>query len=130
MKVLGLDGRFHSLSLAQYRNNSSITNKSQYHLKARELIRELYPNHPAYEEVMLPGSRLYVDFLLPTNSMMIEVHGEQHYSDNSFFYKTYADFIAAKQRDARKKEWCELNNYTYVELPYKESNDDWKKRLC
>lgn len=130
MKYLGLDGKKYSINLSEYQNNSNITHKSQYHLKARELLREQFPANPVYEEVPLPGSKLYADFFLPTQNMLVEVHGEQHYSDNSFFYKTYADFIHAKKRDRLKQEWCQINNIQYVELCYKDNIDEWRKRLC
>jgi len=134
MKLLGLDGKTYSLNLSQYQGSLNSTNKSQYHLKARELIRELYPRNPIYEEILLPGGRsagsmLYADFFIPTQMMLVEVHGEQHYSDNTFFYKTKLDFILAQQRDRKKAEWCEMNSYKYVELSYKETIDEWREKL-
>jgi hypothetical protein len=72
---------------------------------------------------------LYADFFIPTQMMLVEVHGEQHYSDNQFFYKTKLDFIKAQQRDRKKIEWCEMNNYKYIELSYKETLDEWREKL-
>lgn len=134
MKLIGLDNKVRSLNLTPYLNNSVVTNKSQYHLKARQLLQELFPANPIYEEVPLPGTTksgkmLCADFFLPTQSMIVEVHGEQHYTDNSFFYASRMEFLQAKKRDSNKQEWCEINKLIYIELPYKESLDEWKRRL-
>lgn len=129
MKYIGLDGKQYSINFAQYEINSSISRKSKYHLMARDLLKELFPVNPIFEEVNLPGTRMHIDFFLPTQHMVVEVHGEQHYVDNSFFYSSVSDFIATKRRDRSKQEWCEINNLIYIELPYKESIDEWKRRL-
>lgn len=129
MKYTGLDGKQYSINFAYYQNNSNISRKSKYHLMARELIRDMFPANPIFEEVTVPGTRMHIDFFLPTQYMIVEVHGEQHYKDNSFFYESVADFISAKQRDKSKQEWCEINNLKYIELPYKETIDEWRKRL-
>lgn len=129
MKYVGLDGKSYTLNFAHYEKNSSVSRKSSYHLAARELISEMFPANRIFEEVTLPGTNLHIDFFLPSQYMIVEVHGEQHYVDNSFFYKSVSDFMAAKRRDNMKKEWCDINNLKYVELPYKESIDEWKQRL-
>lgn len=129
MKYIGLDGKEYKINFAHYEHNSNISRKSQYHLAARKLLKELYPANPVFEEIQVPSTRLRLDFFLPTQHMVVEVHGEQHYTDNSFFYSSVQDFIAARKRDLRKQEWCEMNNLTYIELPYKETIDEWKRRL-
>lgn len=134
MKCLGLDGRQYSLNLSQYQSSLTAThNKSSYHVKARELIKAKYTFNPIYEEVLLPGTRserLYADFFLPTQRLLIEVHGEQHYNDIPFFYENHGDFLAAQSRDRKKVEWCDINGFTFVELSYKETEDEWKRKLC
>lgn len=132
MKYTGLDNKQYNINFNQYSCNANRSNKSKYHLAARELLHELFPANPIFEEVLLPGckSKLYADFFIPTQDVIIEVHGEQHYVDNSFFYKSASDFISAKKRDRDKLDWCINNNLRYIELPYKESIDEWRTRLC
>lgn len=132
MKYIGPDNKSYNINFNQYAQNSRNDNKSQYHLYARELIAEIFVNNPVYEEVLLPGceSLLYADFFIPTQNKVIEVHGEQHYTDNSFFYRSYADFLKAKKRDRTKQEWCRINRIDYIELSYKESVDEWRAKLC
>ena len=95
----------------------------------------MFPGDIILEEVALPGSStgniktLFVDFLIETYRLGIEVHGEQHYKYNSHFYKNKSDFFLALKRDRIKKEWCELNNVLYIELPYSEDDNEWRRRI-
>ena len=127
MKVIGLDGREYSwnIKLKKYRKNCS-----EYHKSARLLIKEMFPAEIVVEEVVLPGtSGLTADFYIAGLSLLIEVHGEQHYSFSSFFHKNKKDFLMGQVRDRKKKEWCGLNNIRYIELPYKENIDEWRSRI-
>ena len=38
-------------------------------------------------------------------------------------------FLKHRKRDQQKKEWCEKNDIKYVELPYSESEEEWRDRL-
>lgn len=135
MKYLGFDNRYHSIQVQDFIvYNDDTRVKSDLHLSTRLLIKELYPIEMILEEVSLPvyhesNRILYADFLLPKRNIMIEVHGEQHYNFNSFFYKNKFEFAKAKMRDKLKKEWCELNNIRYIELAYNESIDEWRTKL-
>lgn len=128
MKVRGLDGRLHSWS-----PTSNPRACSQYHDRARKVLRQLYPSEQILEEVALPGcgdTTLYADFYLPLHRLVVEVQGEQHYKQVPHFHQNNPlNFLAAKRRDQQKQEWCELNNLRLVELPYTEDDDGWKSRL-
>lgn len=136
MKVIGFDNRKYNIQINEfivYDNDSR--ERSEPHLKARKLIRSIFPCSIILEEVTLPGSArsgnstLYGDFLLPSEKLLIEVHGAQHYSFNKFFHGSKSGFESSKKRDATKKEWCEINNIKYVELPDGENDDEWKQRI-
>lgn len=130
MKVVGLDGRSYSLTFSK-----PPTKVSKGHALARGLLKEFFPNDVIYEEVTLKGtkrfnkSNLYADFLIPNHKILVEVHGDQHYEHNAFFHESKLDFIEGQKRDRRKMEWCELNDIIYIELPCKESLDEWKRRI-
>lgn len=134
MKVIGLDGNEHNLNFIV---NSSCRDKvSSYHQSARELIKTMFPMHRVYEEVTLPGSStttnkkaLYADFFIPSLKIIIEVQGEQHYKFSAFFHKNKKDFYMALARDRDKKEYCQINDFTIVELPYTENIDEWRNRI-
>lgn len=134
MRFRGFDNREHPINVSDYivYGNDTRT-RSTLHLEARTLLKLLFPADVILEEVTLPGSKrngsvLYADFLLPSQKLMVEVHGEQHYEYNSFFYKSKDDFIKAKKRDRDKREWCELNSLILIEFPYNKK-DEWRDRI-
>jgi len=108
----------------------AVTNRSSYHLKARNILRQLFGSQRLLEEVQLPGSQgLTLDFFLPSHMLGIEVQGEQHYEYNPYFHKTKWGFFRAQTADRRKRDWCELNEISLVEFPYYEDDEKWLNRL-
>jgi hypothetical protein len=128
MRVRGLDGREYPWDLTGRRVNEDDTRpRSSLHLAARALLSDMYKVSPILEEVPLPGTgSLRADFYLPHKKMMIEVHGEQHYTYNKHFHGNKTNFIAACKRDVDKKTWCHINNIKYISLPYNEDVDVWR----
>lgn len=137
MKFTGLNGRTYNIDLSKYLVKEDDTRKrSQYHLAARELLKELYKGYYVYEEMKLPGSRkpnmqsvLYLDFYIPSFDLGIEVHGQQHYEFSQFFHKTKAGFVQSQIRDRVKLEWCEANNIDLVVLKYSDDISVWRNQL-
>ena len=138
MKVTGLDGRSYNLNTSDYVvKNDCQRDRSTYHLKARDLIVETYGGYSVLEEVKLPGSTpvgkrgyLYLDFLIPRLNVAFEVHGRQHYEFVLHFHKTKAGFLKSQYRDHQKKQWCELNNITLVELNYEHDTEHWRTQIA
>jgi len=134
MKVIGLDGKEYNWNPSA--NQANTTKKSSLHLKAKELLDNLFPYDRILEEVSLVGSKtdrrrsiLRADFFIPNRNLIVEVHGEQHYKFNSFFYKNKMAFYKAKARDSEKREWCELNSIRLIEFNYNEDIDDWRRKI-
>ena len=131
MIVKGLDGKEHKLSL----RSKPRQNASSLHVRARKIIKELFPHDVFYEEILLKGSKkfnsknLYADFLSKSQMMVIEVHGKQHYQYCPHFHGSKIEYAKALANDKRKEEWCILNDILYVPLSYKENDDDWKERI-
>lgn len=129
MKVTGLDGKEYSWTLAS--SNKSDSARSAPHLKAREVIKKIFPNARFYEDITLPGSGrnsvLYGDFYLPLHRIMIEVNGEQHSKFIPHFHKDKMNFYKGMSRDRRKIEWCELNSITLIALNYDETPEEWEE---
>lgn len=106
--------------------------RSKLHLAARELLIDLFPTVQIMEEVLVPltrRERAYFDFYINTLKLVVEVNGQQHYKFNSLFHSSAQDFANQKKKDRRKKEWCEYNNITHVELPYSEDIEQWRLRI-
>lgn len=130
MHVHDLSGRSHSWVLKNHIPKFSDTRpRSQLHLTAREILKDIYPTDPILEEVPIPGEGLYFDFYLPMRKVAVEVHGEQHFSYNSFFHREPKDFLRQRKNDITKREWCILNSITLVELPYNETQHEWINRI-
>lgn len=131
MQVKDLDGNTYNWQLIGNIAHGTALNKSSLHLEARSIIHESFPTLQVLEEVPVNVRRtelLYLDFYLPLLKKCIEVHGEQHYKFSRFFHNTALGFIKHKKRDQDKKEWCELNNITYIELAF-DKKDEWIKRI-
>ncbi len=133
MKVQGLDGKNYSWNLTGYGIKRG--NCSSYHKRARELLADEFPTLSILEEVALPGFKnaLFADFYLPLKKLLVEVQGEQHYK---YIDRLHADavgskknFLLGQKRDREKRQWCELNNITLVELTYEETDDEWRSKI-
>ena len=134
MRIKGLDGR-------EYRWNPTAAqakaqSRSSLHTKAKELLDNLFPYDRILAEVSLVGSKtsrrkstLRADFFIPNRNLVVEVHGEQHYKFNNFFFKDKMSFYKAKARDSEKREWCELNEIQLVEFNYNEDIDEWRSKI-
>jgi hypothetical protein len=132
MLVKDLDGNNCNWQLTGNMAKGKTFNRSSLHLTARELITSSYPTLQILEEVPIPLRRsetLFLDFYLPLKKLCLEIHGEQHYKFVAFYHSNMLGFLKAQKRDKEKQEWCDINNIQFIELPYDESTDDWRKRI-
>jgi very-short-patch-repair endonuclease len=134
LKIIGLDRQEYSWIPS---NNIVDTSKrSGLHNRAKELLKEKYPNDRILEELVLPGTKtstrkstLKADFFIPMRKLIVEVHGEQHYKFVSFYHSNMLNFLKSQKRDREKQEWCELNGIQYIVLGYDESVETWNERI-
>jgi hypothetical protein len=132
MNVINLDGDSVVWSLTGYVAKGRMPNKSSYHLQTRTLLSSLHPTLQILEEVSVPirnSQIVYLDFYLPLLKWCVEVHGEQHYKFVPYYHGNMMSFLKSQKKDKEKKEWCELNNIKYIELPYNETVEQWKDKL-
>lgn len=132
MQIKDLDGNIQYWKLLGNISHGSNENKSSLHLTARNLIKECFPTLQVLEEVQIPlrkAQMLVLDFYLPLNKKCIEIHGKQHYEFSRFYHKDRMGFLKHRKRDKEKQEWCENNGIEYIELPYNENVEQWKKRI-
>tara|TARA_B100001778_G_scaffold200638_1_gene165682 strand:- start:7591 stop:8016 length:426 start_codon:yes stop_codon:yes gene_type:complete len=137
MKVTGINGREYVWNLNGYSVAANDKRKrSKYHIRARNLLKEMYHSYRMLEEVKLPGSTqshrkgvLFLDFFIPQIKLAIEVHGQQHYKYTPFFHKNKADFAIAKAKDEDKIEWCELNKIDIIVLKYSDTDEQWRDQI-
>ena len=133
MKVKDLDFNECTLNLRNRVVKAGDTRpRSTYHLNARGIIKQLFPTAQVLEEVPVTlrrGKNISLDFFISQFRIVIEVHGQQHYKFTPMFHASAQDFIKQKKRDADLKEWCELNNFTYIELRYDEKPEEWINKI-
>ena len=133
MKIQDLDGNIHKWKIegSIVRSNDQRP-RSQLHLIARSLIKEIYPTLQICEEVSVPikrNQKVFIDFYINTIKTVVEVHGQQHYKFNSLYHTSAQDFLNQKKRDQNLQDWCVLNNLNYIELPFNEDKDKWHQRF-
>tara|TARA_B100001113_G_C20739878_1_gene461805 strand:+ start:50 stop:472 length:423 start_codon:yes stop_codon:yes gene_type:complete len=137
MKVIGINGREYAWNLTSYTVDANDKRKrSKYHIRARNILKQIFHSYRILEEVKLPGSTeshrkgvLYLDFYIPQIMMAIEVHGQQHYEYTPFFHKNKADFAIAQSKDDDKIRWCELNKIDVVVLKYSDTDETWRDQI-
>lgn len=81
------------------------------------MLAELFPQDMICEEVVVPGERFILDYLVPSMRLVVECQGRQHGVYVPYFHGTRQGFHRAQDRDARKRDWCELNRLTLIEVP-------------
>lgn len=132
MQVYDLDGNSSLWSFRGNIANGSVAHKSSYHIRARSLIHHMMPTMQILEEVKIAPRRsqiMYLDFYIPLTKICIEVHGEQHYKFVAHYHSSQLAFLQAQKRDREKQEWCQINNITYISLPYNETDAEWEQRI-
>ena len=128
MKIRDLEGKEHVWNLSNFIGNEK-RKCSDYHARAREILKQRFPCEQILEEVSLPGTNLFGDFYIHKQRLMIEVQGEQHTNYIPFFHKNKQHFGKSKNRDKLKSEWCEINGIKLIEFHYNESDKEWLEKL-
>lgn len=81
------------------------------------LLRRIYGfNALILEEFPLPDERLWLDFFLPHHKLGFEYQGKQHDEFVKLFHGDKKGFERSQSRDARKQQWCKINNIHLVEV--------------
>ena len=137
LKAIGFDGRERLWKLSKcIVSGDQKRPRSKLHILARKLLHEQFPYDRILEEVPLPGSHkpsrkstLFVDFLIPSSSLAVEVHGRQHFEFVAHFHSDMRGFRKSKARDRDKINWLKINSIDLITLSYSETEDGWRKRI-
>lgn len=118
MKFTRLDGGEVTIRInpARYpmRSREASRSRGQYNLGRK--LRLVYGNTTILEEFTIPGSRLSLDFFIPSRMIAFEFQGIQHDEYNEFFHADKAAFAAQQHRDSETRRWCEENGITLIEV--------------
>lgn len=65
------------------------------------------------------GIFLRFDFAIIVNNelKLLEIDGTQHFTKNSYFYKTEKSFLSALERDRKKNEYCIKKGIVLIRIP-------------
>jgi hypothetical protein len=87
--------------------------------RIKDIVKPLWFFQDVHEELCIPSSKLRIDLINFTTSTVIEVSPKQHDTYNEFFHKDRQSFLRSLERDFKKIEWCEINNFQYIEIDEK-----------
>jgi len=107
----------------------NIKRASDAQYRAKLFLKEFWEQDSVFEEFVIPGSRLRVDFINFTKKIAVEVSGRQHEEFNKFFHKNRIGFIKSVKRDFEKIKWLEINTINLVEIYDHETFDLDKKQI-
>lgn len=115
MKLKTLKGKIFDLNVTASRHpmKTEKSCKSNIQYLAGQKLRKKYPSDVILEEVHIPDG-FYLDFFIPSRKIAVEVQGEQHSEFIPHFHKNKAGFVRSQDRDARKAEWCRINDIDLI----------------
>lgn len=116
MEVLSLKGKQITLRLRNKGIRTRGKSKSQFQYDVGQQLVLKYPHDAIFEEVIIPGDGLILDFFIPSLDLVVECHGRQHKKHVKHFHKTKKDFHNQQDVDQKKREWCELNGFRLLEI--------------
>jgi hypothetical protein len=94
----------------------NIKRASDAQYRTKLFLKEFWEQDSVFEEFIIPGSRLRVDFINFTKKIAVEVSGRQHEEFNKFFHKNRIGFIKSVKRDFQKIKWLEINDIKLIEI--------------
>lgn len=88
----------------------------------RDLLSELFPWYKIFSEYFCwyKNTKLFFDFYIKDLNLLIEVQGRQHYEFVEHFHGDRKGFLESKKRDNLKREYCQENSLTLIEIKYNE----------
>jgi hypothetical protein len=131
VKFLDTKGREHKIDIrpSRWQKKEMGEGRGKFQSQVGDILEEVFPDDFVLEEFPCAGEGLHLDFFLPRRKLAVEVQGEQHYKFNAFFHKSKADFVAQKNRDKRKENWCEINSIRLVKIRWGEKEENIKLSL-
>ena len=91
---------------------------SKYEDKIFQIIIRKYSVQKEKSFADLGNGNLRFDFYIPSNKILIEVQGEQHYKQISRYQKHREDFLQQQERDRKKISYALSHGLTLYCIPY------------
>jgi len=116
MRLLDIQGRLIYKNVQCYLIDWNEKSRSKLQFVIKQFFKPFWQHYVCYEEFPVFGSRMKIDILNASKRIAVEVQGEQHTQFSKYFHHHRMDFLLSMQRDARKIEWLEKNNFKFLEL--------------
>jgi len=121
--MISLSGRSQNKNVKSKRIDWDLHSRSKIQKAVKDILFEIWEDHIVYEEFPVYGTRYSLDFFNATRNIAIEVQGSQHTKYNPFFHGgNPLNFGSQLKRDDQKREFCELNDITLIEI-FEEDRD-------
>ena len=116
------------------------THDSANELRLHNVICELYGRKHVFKHVhplwaiSSKGVLLEYDVAVPSEKLLIEYDGRQHFEYPNFFHRSKKQFLLQVRRDKKKNRLAKKNGFKLVRFNYKENIDnvsiERKLKLC
>jgi len=120
MKFRDLQGKIQSKNLSPYKRRAGQQSRSKGQATLGDILINIWPNVPVYEEVPCVGTKLRLDFLIESLRIAFEFDGLQHQEYNSFLHGDRYKWLQSINRDDTKEKWCEQNNISLIRITEKD----------
>lgn len=131
MKFKTLNGSTRSIkNLKKYLIDWDAKSKSKIQFNVKKFLEPFWVNHIVFEEFLIAGTRMTLDFYNANKKVAVEVQGQQHTKYTPFFHGGYKNnYLSQLDRDHKKYEFCKINDISLVEVYYNDeiSVDLFKK---
>lgn len=117
MKLKKINGtKIVNVNLVKYKVDwERIVSAPQFKIKS--ILKPYWQFDLVLEEFVIPGSKLRLDLFNTRKMIAVEVSPDCYHSDyNKFLHKNRSKFLDKIKKDFKKREWCEENNITLLEL--------------
>ena len=111
----------------KWTNNLTRDGASNLHRDTLAALKEAFPHFTIRQEYSIEvfddcGRRgiLYLDFFIADVLIAIECQGKQHFEETPFFHSKQGSFKKQQVNDKLKKQWCEINDVSLLEITYKD----------
>ncbi len=106
-----------SFNAQKYRINWDGKSPSKFQAEVKAFLKPHWFAQVVFEEMVIPGTRMRIDFYNANKKLAVEVDGAQHDKFNKHFHKnSRAVYAAHIFRDYDKEDWCELNSIKLIRI--------------
>ena len=101
------------------------SSRSKRQFSVKEFLKKYWEKQIVFEELPVAGTKMTIDFYNATKKIAIEVQGAQHTKYVPYFHNGQkVNFLHQLRRDKQKREFCEINEISLIEIHDKDKLDD------